>query len=39
MTWKFAAMVFNHTQIDVPVAGVPGGQAPVLPLPASSARR
>ena len=32
MTWKFAAMVFNHTQIDVPVAGVPGGQAPVLPL-------
>jgi hypothetical protein len=32
MTWKFAAMVFNHTQIDVPLAGVPGGQAPVLPL-------
>ena len=31
-TWKFVDVVFNHTQIQVPVAGLPGGNPPVLPF-------
>ena len=30
--WDYVGVVFNHTQIDVPTAGVPGGNAPVLPF-------
>eukprot|EP00935_MAST-01C_sp_MAST-1C-sp1_P002166 g2166.t1 len=32
LSWKFAGLVFNHTQIDVPAAGLPGGNVPVLPF-------
>ena len=32
ITWKFEALVFNHTQIAVPPAGLPGGNPPVLPF-------
>ena len=30
--WDYVGVVFNHTAIDVPAAGVPGGNAPVLPF-------
>ena len=32
LAWDFQGLVFNHTQIVVPAAGLPGGNAPVLPF-------
>jgi|EP01047_Picozoa_sp_COSAG01_P037593 hypothetical protein len=32
LAWDFVGLVFNHTQIELPSAGVPGGNPPVHPF-------